>query len=140
MFRFLPLFVAASLSLGAEKMDSNHLVVDSVEVEQIELEEVAELNFHSMDNQYVVEDLLAFDKEDLLESDVLVMDEHGEEYVGVVYIQNGKAEGVIVDDQYQEFNIQLDLKEDGQIEIQSDIEQVIKVEILNFRLIEVDVI
>lgn len=140
MFRFLPLFVVASLSLGAENIDSTNLPIDSNQVVDMELEEVQVISFQNLDNQYVVEDLLAFDKEDILESDVIAIDENGNEYVGVVYIQYGKAEGVITDEKYQEYNIQLDLKKDGQIQIQSDIEQLLKVEILNFRLIELDVI
>lgn len=140
MFRFLPLFVVASLSLGAENIDSTNLPKDSNQVVDMELEEVQVISFQNLDNQYVVEDLLAFDKEDILESDVIAIDENGNEYVGVVYIQYGKAEGVITDEKYQEYNIQLDLKKDGQIQIQSDIEQLLKVEILNFRLIELDVI
>lgn len=140
MFRFLPLFVVASLSLGAENIDSTNLPIDSNQVVDMELEEVQVISFQNLDNQYVVEDLLAFDKEDILESDVIAIDENGNEYVGVVYIQYGKAEGIITDEKYQEYNIQLDLKKDGQIQIQSDIEQLLKVEILNFRLIELDVI
>lgn len=140
MFRFLPLFVVASLSLGAENIDSTNLPIDSNQVVDMELAEVQVISFQNLDNQYVVEDLLAFDKEDILESDVIAIDENGNEYVGVVYIQYGKAEGVITDEKYQEYNIQLDLKKDGQIQIQSDIEQLLKVEILNFRLIELDVI
>lgn len=133
--------IFASISIPSNPIDENQ--EHSVEIRQdilVEDELIEDSwNENFVDNTYVVDDLLTFDKNEMVESDIIAYDSDGNEFLGVVLIQNFKGIGQLSNIEDEKFQVQLIFLENGTIEVESDIDSPLKVEVLNFRIIDVDV-
>lgn len=137
MLKHIPILF---LILTVPYINASEVSKDSLEVNVIvqEIIEVEEMDEADLANTYVVDDLIDFNKNDLIESDAFAVDEEGEEYYGVVNIQDFLGYGILLNENNDELPISIRFLEDGKMEISSEEQENLMVEILNFRIVEAD--
>lgn len=143
MLKSIPIILLASASIHFTEIDHTDKNF-SADPSEMNIEETAatteelyeEPDFNTVLNQYSVEDLATFSQDDLIESDIIAYDEHGQIYNGIIRIQDFEGSGLIEDDQYNEHEILITFSPEGNLIVCSEHSDHLKVEILNYRIAE----